>query len=203
MGGRAGFVLQELGHSLFANCFRNTSDPMHAGIYTSAGIDAGDLWGGGPHSSIDCPDATSAEMVTPIPPALPTKPYPFYDCRNDVAEHYFLALLVHYRLDGDEFRALISSTSDPSRKTRLMRQYNWFKQVWFNGAEYKRGPAVNASLTQDGLLCLPGECTLGVFSGSAAQRTAIWPWIAVGLIGGVAAVTFAWRFQTRRRARSW
>jgi hypothetical protein len=158
MGSRAGHVLEELGHSLFANCFRKASDPMHAGIYTSSGIDAGDLWGGGPHSTIDCPGGISAESVTPIPPALGTSPYGFYDCRHDVAEHYFLALLIRYRLDGDEFRALIRSTSDPSRKTRLTRQYNWFKQVWFNGAEYTRGPAVNASLTQDGLLCLPGEC---------------------------------------------
>jgi hypothetical protein len=160
MGSRAGHVLEELGHSLFANCFRKASDPMHAGIYTSAGIDAGDLWGGGPHSSIDCPGGMSAESVTPIPPALGTSPYGFYDCRHDIAEHYFLALLIRYRLDGDEFRALIRSTSDPSRKTRLTLQYNWFKQVWFNGAEYRRGPAVNASLTQDGLLCLPGECAI-------------------------------------------
>jgi hypothetical protein len=42
----------------------------------------------------------------------------------------------------------------------LIAQYNWLKQNWFGGAEFKRGPAADASLTADGLLCLPGECSL-------------------------------------------
>lgn len=76
-----------------------------------------------------------------------------------MAEHYFLALLIHYS-DADEFRRLIRTTTDPDRRARLTSQYNWLTENWFGGAEFKRGPSANASLTADGVLCLPGECSL-------------------------------------------
>jgi hypothetical protein len=36
-GSRAGHIIEELGHSLFANCFRKPTDPLNAGIYASLG----------------------------------------------------------------------------------------------------------------------------------------------------------------------
>jgi hypothetical protein len=160
IGSRAGHVLEELGHSFFANCFRKTTDPLNAGIYGPTGVDTNNLWGGGPQSSIDCPGGQAVAKISIPPPVSNGQPFGFYDCRNDIAEHYFLALLIHYRLDGDEFRALIMTTTDPVRQARLRRQYEWIKANWFQGAAFKRGPAVNGNLTSDGLLCLAGECSL-------------------------------------------
>ena len=157
-GSRQGHVLEELLHGNFAACFRKSSDPLYAGIYTGVGIDAGNLWGGGPMSSLDCPNGTSAETITAHPLSPSQSRTNFYDCRKDVAEHYFLQLLRAYKYFGDEFRALIQTTKDTGRQFRLVRQYNWLRDVWFGGAEFKRGAPVAAGLTQEGLLCLPGEC---------------------------------------------
>jgi len=163
-GSRDGHVLEEFGHSTFAICFRKTSDPMYAGIYGSAGIDAGNLWGGGPMRELDCPgggdeSGASAETIPPHPLAPPPNSrIPFYDCRRDIAEHYFLEVQRRFRLFGDEFRNLINTTTDAARRERLTRQYNWLRDVWYGGAEFKRGPAIAVGLTQDGLLCVPGEC---------------------------------------------
>ncbi len=120
-GSRQGHVLEELGHSLFANCFRKKQDPMHAGIYTSLGIDAGDLWGGGSMRSVDCPGGddsagVSAETIPPHPLSLARARIPFYDCRRDIAEHYFLELMRRYKIFGDEFRQLIRRTRDTARR---------------------------------------------------------------------------------------
>lgn len=162
-GSRAAHVLEEFGHTMFANCFRKTSDPMHAGIYTSAGVDTNNLWGGGPGRALDCPgggddSGISAEKIPAHPLSLSRDPANFYDCRRDIAEHYFLELMRKYKLFGDEFRLVIRTTTDAGRRARLTKQYNWLRDVWFGGAEFKRGPVVAAGLTQEGLLCLPGEC---------------------------------------------
>jgi hypothetical protein len=135
LGGRAGHVLEELGHSVFANCFRQNNDPFNlfSSIFETStangGIDANNM--------PDCPNS-------------------FYDCRDP--EHYFLALMSKYRIQGDTFRAEIRAETDAGRKARLNAQYEWFKAHWFEGQEFKRGPSINASLTQDGVPCLPGEC---------------------------------------------
>jgi hypothetical protein len=63
-----------------------------------------------------------------------------------------------YRIQGDTFRAEIRAEADAGRKARLNAQYEWFKAHWFERQEFKRGPSINASLTQDGVPCLPGEC---------------------------------------------
>ena len=65
---------------------------------------------------------------------------------------------INLRIHRDTFRAEIHAGSDAGRKGRLNAQYDWFKQRWFDGQESKRGPSINASLTQDGVPCLPGEC---------------------------------------------
>ena len=56
-----------------------------------------------PAGSVDCAGGVAAETISIPPPVSSGSPFGFYDCRNDIAEHYFLALLIHYRLDGDEF----------------------------------------------------------------------------------------------------
>ena len=140
LGGRAGHVLQEFAHSLFANCFRKDKDPfkLFESIFEESvkdgGIEANNMPG--------CPDENG-----------------FYVCRPDSPEeHYFLGLLERYRLNGDRFRAEIDEESDAERREQLTGQYNWFTRKWFNNLEFKRGPSVNASLTQDGVQCLPDEC---------------------------------------------
>jgi FG-GAP-like repeat len=162
-GSRAGHVIQEFGHTLFANCFRKQTDPMHDGIYGSEGIGAQDLWGGGPMRSLDCPVGTtggpeSAETYSVPRPNGDGASHAFYDCRPDVAEHYFLALLVHYRLDGEQFRRLIDTAATPARRARLKKQYGWLKDKWFAGTEFRRGTASGASYGADGVQCLIGEC---------------------------------------------
>jgi hypothetical protein len=158
LGGRAGFVIQEFGHTLFANCFRKSTDPMYAGIYTSAGVGSNDYWGGGSMSSADCAGGQSAESITVLPPNGGGTPSRFYDCRDDVAEHYFLALLVHYRLNGEEFRGLIGTAANAARRARLARQYAWLRDTWFNGTQFRRGRATGASYAPDGIQCLLGDC---------------------------------------------
>jgi hypothetical protein len=87
---------------------------------------------------------------------MPDCPKSFYDCRDP--EHYFLALLSKYRIQGDAFREEIRNEADAGRKARLNAQYDWFNAHWFPGIEFKRGPSINASLMADGVPCLPGEC---------------------------------------------
>ncbi len=135
LGGRSGHILEELGHSIFANCFRKNNDVfgLFASIFETStangGIDANNM--------PDCPGS-------------------FYDCRDP--EHYFLALLSKYRLQGDTFREEIRAETDAGRKARLNAQYEWFRARWFPGIEFTRGPSANASLMPDGVPCLPGEC---------------------------------------------
>ena len=86
----------------------------------------------------------------------------FYTCSSGSidqwAEHYFLALMVKYRVESDEFRAAINGLPDGTTKSRRRAQYKWFRDNWYSGAEFKRGVINGVSLVQDGVLCLPGEC---------------------------------------------
>jgi hypothetical protein len=70
----------------------------------------------------------------------------------------FLGLMVSYRLDGDEFRARLASEADDTYRRQLRAAYDWLRDKWFDGVEFTRGPSLNASLAQDGVACLPGEC---------------------------------------------
>ena len=138
IGGRAEHILEEMGHSLFANCLKSSRDPFQLFklIYdtplSSGGLDASELPG--------CSE-------------------PFDDCRNP--EHFFLQLLKRYRLKGDDFRALINFSPDPAVRSRRRAQYLWLKRHWYRGAEFKKGPSRDATMVSTyGLLCLPGECGL-------------------------------------------
>lgn len=137
-GGRAEHILEEMGHSLFANCMRTNADPfgLFKRIYQTP-MNAGGL------------DANN----------MPGCTGPFDDCRDP--EHFFLQLIKRYRLHGDDFRALINNSPDASIRNRRRAQYLWLKQHWYRGAEFKTGQGLDPiTKVTDGLLCLPGECSL-------------------------------------------
>ncbi|MEO6548828.1 MAG: VCBS repeat-containing protein [Ferruginibacter sp.] len=139
-GGRAGHILQEFGHAIFANCFRETKDPF--GLWNSMYYKPTSEGGFGANEAYThCDDDTGPH---------------YYDCRD--LEHIFLGLLVKYRVSGDQYRERILTETDPVYKTQLRAAYTWLKTNWFNGMEFKTGPAVNAGLPQDGVPCLSGEC---------------------------------------------
>jgi hypothetical protein len=151
-GGRAAHISQEFGHAVAANCLRASKDPFNLfqSIYNrtvaQGGLDATRRPG--------CDGSTS-----------------FYSCRPDAPfEHYFLALLLNYRLEGDKFRLHISTSPDPVVYARRMGEYQWFKKNWFHGAEFKRGVAQYGGLLQDGVQCLPGECAIAPSPPSVRRR---------------------------------
>jgi hypothetical protein len=133
-GGGQGHLLEEQGHSLFANCLRANKDPFNlfALIYQtpmeSGGLDADNMPG--------CEAG-------------------FDDCRDP--EHFFLQLIKWYRLNGNEFRSRV--INGPA-KERRRAQYLWVKQHWYKGAEFKLGVQEDVSHFPNGVLCLPGECAL-------------------------------------------
>ena len=137
-GGGAGHVSEELGHSIFANCFHqdvdhfeHTSRPNYASIFetpaTSGGVGSNDL--------ATCPGLFPNWKQNEGP------------CRD--REHYFLGLLNMYRLKGDAFRARIESVTDSDRKELLLAQYEWFRTRWYEGAEFTEAPATGVSLAKD------------------------------------------------------
>jgi hypothetical protein len=137
-GGRAEHILEEMGHSLFANCMRANADPfgLFKRIYQTP-MNAGGL------NANNMPGCIG----------------PFDDCRDP--EHFFLQLIKRYRLHGDDFRDLINSSPDASIRNRRRAQYLWLKQHWYRGAEFKTGQGLDPiTKITDGLLCLPGECSL-------------------------------------------
>ena len=137
-GGRAEHILEEMGHSLFANCMRANKDPfaLFKRIYQTP-MNAGGL------------DANN----------MPGCTQPFDDCRDP--EHFFLQLIKKYRLHGDDFRDLINNSPDASVRARRRVQYLWLKQHWYRGAEFKKGPGLDPiAPTTVGLLCRPGECAI-------------------------------------------
>jgi hypothetical protein len=150
MGARAPHILQELGHMIFANCFRSdpARDPfsLYKPIYETP-------WKEGGFGALEIADICKANDTND-----------YYDCRDEdrfqKAEHIFLGLMVNYRWDGDKYRERIQSETNPVYQGQLAAAYQWLKQNWFNGLEFKTGPAINAGLAQNGLQCLPGECAL-------------------------------------------
>ena len=155
-GGRAGHVVEELGHSIFANCFRPDKDPfklldsMFATTVNSGGFGAGLI-------ANRCQGDSTRD---------------FYDCRtadnpSSKKEHIFLGLLIAYRLNGDGFRERIQTETDPIYRKQLKAAYAWLKRNWFYGSEFQRGPGLNASLPQEGVQCYPGDCKV---SSSAKLR---------------------------------
>ena len=149
LGGRAGHVSQELGHSLFFNCLDETDgDPDEFGLYQRVYKTSPANGGIGANAKPGCPNEKLWTAQNPD--------HSGYDCRDP--EHYFLGLLEDYRLNGDEFRAEIAAENGTTRKARLRAQYLWIKTNWFRGVEFKRGAAAGANLTIDGLQCLRDEC---------------------------------------------
>lgn len=140
-GGGQGHILEEQGHSLFANCLRANADPfgLFASIYTvpmsQGGLDANNK-----------------------PGCDPT----FDDCRDP--EHFFLQIFRKYRIAGDEFRKLILTHADPAVRQRRKAQYLWVKRNWYKGAEFKRGEQKDVSHFPNGVLCQPGECVIDRFT---------------------------------------
>jgi hypothetical protein len=135
-GGGQGHIMEEQGHSMFANCLRADKDPFgkFALIYQTP-MSAGGL------------------EANNMPGCDPT----FDDCRDP--EHFFLGLLKHYRLNGDEFRnRILNGPADVRNRRRA--QYLWLKQHWYEGAAFKRGVQDGVSHWQNGVLCLPGECLI-------------------------------------------
>lgn len=161
-GGRSGHVLEELGHSVFSNCFR-------------ASRDAFDLF----ESIFEVPTdqgGIGAAINGPLE-ALPGCPDPhgFLSCRPDApGEHYFLQLLSRYRLNPEFFRRRIAEETDPARQAALNTQYQWLKHNWFDGMEFATGAPANASIEQPGVPLLapqlpPIDCNADPGACGAAQ----------------------------------
>jgi hypothetical protein len=131
--------MEELGHSIFAHCFRPTSDPFNlfASIFETP-PDQGGIGGpfNGPVDALPgCPDSTN-----------------FLSCRPDApGEHYFLQLLIRYRQYPEFFRQRMAEEADPTKQANLAAQYQWFKRSWFEGMEFGVGESRNASLEQPGV----------------------------------------------------
>lgn len=136
-GGGTGHVLEEMGHSIFANCLRQNADPFQIfNLIFNTSMDAGGL------------DAAN----------MPGCAGTFDDCRDP--EHFFIQLTRRYRIAGNLFRSRIMSAPTPEERNRRLKQYQWIKQHWYQGAEFKFGTLEDVSLLPEGVLCLPGECPL-------------------------------------------
>lgn len=147
-GGRQGHIVEELGHSLFAGCLRENADPFDLFQLTySEPIDQGGL---DANAMFDCNSqnplllrSCSGDNVM------------FYDCRDP--EHYFIGILKTYRIRGGTFREVISNEPDPVRKNMLSAQYNWIKDNWYDGVEFK-GNNNDGCFAPLGFQCLQGQC---------------------------------------------
>lgn len=139
-GGREGFVLQEVGHSIFDNCFTQSKDPFDL-LSSIVGTQAvGGVGGINANALSQCSNDPNAVN--------------FHDCRDP--EHYFLSVMVKYRVEGEAFRTRISTATGPA-KAELQNQYNWMKRNWFEGTEFKTGPEVDANFAEVGLQLLPHD----------------------------------------------
>jgi hypothetical protein len=150
-GGAQGHMLEELGHSIFANCFRESNDHfgLHDDIFTMSipegGFDAGDI-------SSTCVQLDNDDELERRP-GVPE----WIDCRDP--EHYFLSFMKTYRKEGDVMRVSIAATTNVSWRARWQAQYDWLTNHWFMGVEYYRDPtAVDGHRETLGLQCLPGLC---------------------------------------------
>ncbi len=146
---REGHVVEEFGHSLFAVCLRSTADPfnIHNAIFNlstaQGGVGAGSM-----------PGCSSAGSI------LDVFGNGFYDCRDP--EHYFISILIRFRLMGDTFRAQITNPNiTAAQRATAKAQYLWVKNNWYQGVDFKRATsAPPGSLFADGVQCLPNECPL-------------------------------------------
>lgn len=141
-GGRQGHILQEMSHSVFAACLQTPYELRRdvLGVWHDVYEKQPTLVGGGigARGMPGCP----AEEI--------------YDCRDP--EHYFISLEHEYRLNGTGFRNKIRAATGTT-KERYTVQYDWLRDHWFNGVEYKTGLAPPISFPADGVQCLRGECS--------------------------------------------
>ena len=145
-GSRQGHVLEEVGHSIFANCFRQNSDPF--GLY--AQIFVKDWPAGG----------TGASQIAAICNPADAD---FYDCRAEDGpairtEHIFLHHMIQYVAAPEVFRARLVSETNPTYKAQLNASYQWLKTHWYGGLEFRTQPASGAELQRVALQCGPGQC---------------------------------------------
>jgi hypothetical protein len=136
LGGREGHVLQEVGHSIFANCFRENDDPFNLWNAIFKTATAGGLAGFDANTMALCPGSGGA-----VDPNIVS----FLDCRDP--EHYFLGFMVKYRVDGDKFRELIATTGNG----RLQHAYDWLKTNWFENTEFATVAAQDANFAEVGV----------------------------------------------------
>jgi hypothetical protein len=133
-------VLEELGHSAFANCFRENNDTLGLfdDIFTIP-LSAGGF------------DANSFNDTCGAGPA------PWVDCRDP--EHFFLRFMLTYRTNGTVIRNTIEQESDPAKRARYQARYAWLRTHWFNGVEfYVDATDVEGRRDTVGLPCLRGQC---------------------------------------------
>jgi hypothetical protein len=139
-GSAEGHVLEELGHSVFFNCFHAGTDHfgLHDDIFTMP-IDSGGF--SADTFAADCPDPAATWL----------------DCRDP--EHYFLRFMITYRTHGGLIRQTISAQTDPARKAKYRARYNWLKTRWFGNAEfYRDANAAEARRDTVGVPCLRQQC---------------------------------------------
>lgn len=146
MGSRQGHVLEEIGHSLFANCFRQSSDPF--GLYAPIFVQHWEAGGVGA--------SQIAAMCNP-------SDSDYYDCRAEDGpairtEHIFLHHMIQYVVEPEVFRERLRTEPNPTYRSQLAASYAWIKANWFDGLEFHRLPASGADIEQVGLQCGPGQC---------------------------------------------
>jgi hypothetical protein len=147
IGSRQGHVLEEVGHSIFANCFRPNADPF--GLF--APIFVQDWPQGG----------TGASQIAAI--CMPDSGADYYDCRSADGpairtEHIFLHHMIQYAVAPDIFRSRLQTEPNPTYQSQLQASYQWLKSNWYGGLEFHRLPAAGAEIEQVGLQCGPGQC---------------------------------------------
>ena len=145
-GSRQGHVLEEVGHSVFANCFRQGADPF--GLY--APIMVKDWPAGG----------TGASQIAAICNPADSD---YYDCRASDGpagrtEHIFLHHMIQYVAAPEVFRARLASEPNAAYKAQLKASYEWLKSNWYGGLEFRTQPASGAEIERVGLQCGPGQC---------------------------------------------
>jgi len=139
LGGREGHVLQEVGHSIFAHCFRReSSDPFGQAEAIFGQQELGGHPGFNADDMLLCPGTPG-----PVFPVLLNQD--FLDCRDP--EHYFLGFLTKYRVDGKVFRDLIVQTGSDD----MERYYAWVKDNWYDGQEFTVASEVNANFAEVGV----------------------------------------------------
>jgi hypothetical protein len=160
MGSRMGHVLEEVGHSVFANCVRSSSDPfgIFADIFSKHWRDGG--FGGSVIADI-CAQDDGRD---------------YYDCRSSDSrfgrsEHIFLHLMIQYLVDPEVFRARTINEPNQLYREHLAFAYGWLKTNWFDGLEFHTLPPAGAEMKQEGLQCgPPAQCLGTIFRRQSFHR---------------------------------